>query len=211
MTTRKAYAGVLLAVLVLTAGCSGFLGENQSFEASEATVSDDALSETGYESTGQNEYQFEETFGNDTEVSITSRISGYDKEYGNGSGYFIALSSPKSDIAGLGDVNPIGDYDKKKLIAEAVSRSDVDVEVDEDDIESVDNATVTVLDTEATVSTYNATVDRSGSAREMRIRTTRIEHGDDHVVAVGVYPETADAGRSDITTLIEGIEHDAGE
>ena len=99
MTIRKTYLGVLVAVLVLTAGCSGFLGEDQSFEASEISVSNDALSEAGYESAEEREYTSNETIeldGNETEVSITSTLAGYEKASDNGSGYFIALATPKS-------------------------------------------------------------------------------------------------------------------
>jgi len=145
MRTHKIYAAILLALLVLTAGCSGFLGEDQSFEASEISVSENALSETGYQSADEKEYTFEETFGNDTEVSITSHLSGYETEYDNGSGYFLGLATPKSEITGV-EVNPLGEYDKKQLVSEAISRSDsVEMDVEEGDLETVGNSTATVV------------------------------------------------------------------
>ena len=214
MTTRKVYArGILLAVLVLTAGCSGLLGEDQTFEATEISVSDDALEETGYESAEEPEHTFSETVGNDTQVNITSHLSEYETEYDNGSGYFLALASPKADVGGIGiDANPLGEYDKKRLVAEATSRSgEVDINVDEDDLQTVENTTVTVLDTDATVTTYESTVERSGSEVDALIHATRLEHGDDHVIAVGVHPKAAGDGQSDIIRLFEGIEHDVEE
>jgi hypothetical protein len=212
MTIRRRYlGGVLIAVLVLTAGCSGLLGEDQTFDASEITVSNDSLSETGYTSAETEEYTFEETFGNDTEVSITSRLAGYETEYDIGPGYFVGLATPKSAIAGV-EVNPLGDYDEERLVAEAVSRSDeADIEVDRGDLETVGNSSVTILDSDATVTTYRTTVERGGVEGEALIHVTRIEHGGDYLIAVGIHPEAATDGESDIIALFEGIEHDDGE
>jgi hypothetical protein len=212
MTTRKKYlGGALIAVLVLTAGCSGLLGENQSFDASEITVSNDSLSETGYTSAETEEYTFEETFGNDTEVSITSRLSGYETEYDSGPGYFVGLATPKSEIAGV-EVNPLGDYDEERLVARAMSRSDeADVDVDEEDLETVGNTSVTILDSDATVTTYSTTLERGGVEGEALIHVTRMEHGGDYLIAVGIHPEAAADGETDIIALFESIEHDDGE
>jgi len=214
MTIRKTYLGVLVAALVLTAGCSGFLGEDQSFEASEISVSDDALSEAGYESAEEREYTSNETIeldGNETEVSITSTLAGYEKASDNGSGYFIALATPKSTIAGV-DANPLGSANKSRIVAEAMSRSDeAGIDVNEDDLRAMDNTFVTTLDTDTTVTTYEATAERSGTERDVLIHAVRVEHGDDYVIAVGVHPTSADDGKSDVIALIEGLEHDTGE
>jgi len=214
MRIRKTYLGVLVAALVLTAGCSGFLGEDQSFEASEISVSDDALSEAGYESAEDREYTFNETAeidGNETEVSITNDLAGYEKAYDNGSGYFIAFATPKSTIAGI-DANPLGSADKSRIVAEAISRSsEAGVDVSQDDLQVARSQSVTVLDTEANVTTFEATIERSGSEVDVLIHATRIEHGDDHVIAVGLHPTSADGGESDVIAMLEGIEHDTGE
>jgi hypothetical protein len=215
MTTRKTYfGGVLLAVLVLTAGCSGILGEDQSFEATEISVSDDALNETGYGSAEEREYTFNETIeldGNETEVSMTSHLAGYQKSYANGTGYFVALATPKAPIAGI-DANPLGSADQKRLVSEAISRSgEAGVDVSADDIQVAGNTSVTILDTDATVVTYNTTIEQSSTEKDMRVHATRIEHGDDHVVAVGVTPVSADGATDDVITLFEGIEHDTEE
>jgi len=214
MRIRKTYLGVLVAALVLTAGCSGFLGEDQSFEASEISVSDDALSEAGYESAEDREYTFNETTGtdgNETEVSITNNLAGYEKAYDNGSGYFIAFATPKSTIAGI-DANPLGSADKERIVAEAISRSsEAGVDVSQDDLQVARSQSVTVLDTEANVTTFEATIERSGSEVDVLIHATRIEHGDDHVIAVGLHPTSADGGESDVIAMLEGIEHDTGE
>jgi hypothetical protein len=200
-------AGVLLALLVLTAGCSGFLSEDQSFEAANISVSEEALSETGYESTEAREYTVSEDAVNDTEVNITSRLAGYEKAYGNLSGYVVALATPKSEIAGV-DVNLLGQWDKKRLVAEALSRSgEADIEVDEDELETVGTTRTTVLDTDANVTTYETTVTRSGEDTDALVHATRIEHGDDYVIAVGIHPASADSGESDIIAMFEGIEH----
>jgi hypothetical protein len=211
MTTRKTYLGVLVAVLVLTAGCSGLLGGDQSFEASDVSVSGDALPETGYENVEDREYMFNETVNNDTEVSITSNLAGYEKAYDNGSGYVVALATPKAAVAGV-DVNPLGSADKKRLVAEAMSRSGkAGIDVSEDDLEAVGNTSVTTLDTDATATTYEATVERSGTERDVLIHAVRVEHGDDYVIGVGVHPEAADDGEGDVITLLEGIEHETDE
>lgn len=215
MTTRKTYlGGVLLALLVLTAGCSGLLGEDQSFEAAEISVSDDTLSETGYASAEEREYTFNETIeldGNETRVSITSRLAGYEKSYDDGPGYFVALATPKAQIVGV-NANPLGSADKERIVTEAISRSgEAGIDVSRDDIEVVGNTTATVLGTEADVTTFGATAERSGTEVDVRIHATRVEHGDDYVIAVGMHPVGASNGASDVIAMFEGIEHDAGE
>lgn len=215
MTTRKTYlAGVLLAALVLTAGCSGLLGEDQSFEASEIGVSNDTLSETGFAGAEEREYTFNETIefdGNETRVSITSRLAGYEKSYDNGTGYVVALASPQSQIAGI-DANPLGSADKERIVTEAISRSgEAGIDVSEDDIQVVGSQSTTVLDTEANVTTFEATIERSGSEVDVRIHATRLEHGGDHVIAVGMHPASADDGASDVIAMFEGIEHESEE
>jgi hypothetical protein len=208
MTAHKTYMiGVLLAALVLTAGCSGLLGGDQSFEAANISVSEEALSQTGYESTEVREYTVSEDAVNDTDVNITSRLAGYEKGYGNLSGYVVALATPKSEIAGV-DVNLLGELNKQRLVAEALSRSgEADVEVEEADLETVGTTQVTILDTDANVTTYEATVARSGQEADVLIHATRIEHDDDYVIAVGIQPASADDGEGDIIAMFEGIEH----
>jgi len=206
MTTRKRYlGGVLLAVLVLTAGCSALLGGGSiEYIASEATVADGTLSETGYESGETKTFNISETIelgdGNETEVRISSSLQGYTKTYANGSGYFLALATPQAD-----GVNPLGEYDREKLIAEALSRSgEANVTVNEDDLQFVGNQSTTVLETETNVSTYTTTEDGT----DVLVHATRVEHGEDYVIAVGVHPESATEGESDMLAMFGGIEHD---
>lgn len=208
MTTRKTYmTGILLAALVLTAGCSGLLGEDQSFEAANISVSEETLSETGYEATEVREYTVSEDAVNDTEVNITSHLAGYEKGYGNLSGYVVALATPKSEIAGV-DVNLLGEFDKERLVAEALSRSgEADVDVNAEDLEVVGTTQATVLDTDANVTTYETTVSQGGMGNDVLIHATRIEHDDDYVIAVGIQPASADGAESDIIAMFEGIEH----
>jgi hypothetical protein len=208
MTTRKTYmAGVLLAALVLTAGCSGLLGEDQSFEAGNISVSDAALSDTGYEVADQEEYTLSEDVVNDTEVNITSRLTSYERSYGALSGHVVALATPKSEVAGV-DVNLLGELDRSELVARALSRSgEVDVDVDDSELETVNNTETAVLDTDANVTTYATTVTQSGQDIDVLIHATRIEHDDDYVIGVGVQPASADGAESDIIAMFEGIEH----
>ena len=85
------------------------------------------------------------------------------------------------------------------------------IDVSEDDLRAVDNTFVTTLDTNTTVTTYEATAERSGTERDVLIHAVRVEHGDDYVITVGVHPTSADDGKSDVIALIEGLEHDTGE
>jgi hypothetical protein len=202
---------MILVLLIVSAGCSGLLGEDQSFEATNVSVSDDVLSDAGYENIENSEYTITEEGLNDSEVTITSYLAGYEAAYDDGPGYAIALATPRTEIAGI-DVNPLGDLDKSTLAAEVMSRSnEIETEVNEEDLQRVGDTEATVLDTETNVTTFETTVELSNEAVDTRIHVTRVQDGDDHIIAVGVHPAAVDGAQSDIITLFEGIEHDAGE
>lgn len=208
MTSYKRHLiGMLLAVVVLTAGCSGLLGEDQSFEAGNVSVSDGAVSDAGYEVVEQEEYTLSEDVINDTQVNITSRFTGYERSYGALPAHVVALATPKSEVAGV-DVNLLGELDKSELVAEALSRSgEVDIEVDGDTLETVNSTEATILDTEANVTTYTTTVTRSGQDVDVLIHATRVEQDDDYVIGIGIHPVSADGAASDVIAMFEGIEH----
>ncbi len=205
---HKRYIGVVLVLLTLSAGCSGLLGGDQSFEAANVSVSADALSDSGYENIENREYTITEEGLNDSEVTITSLLAGYKTEYDAGPGYAIALATPRTEIASI-DVNPLGDMDKSTLAAEVISRSnEVETDITEEDIQRVGDTEITVLGTGTNMTTFETRVEVSGRSVDTFVHVTRVEDGDDHVIAVGAHPTMIDGAESDIITLFEGIEHD---
>lgn len=207
----KKYIGVLLVLLTVSAGCSALPDEDQSFEAGNVSVSADALSGSGFENVENREYTITEEGLNDSEVTITSQLAGYETGYDAGPGYAVVLATPKTPIAGI-DVNPLGDLEKKRLAAEVMSRSnEIETDLTEEDLQQVGTAEATVLGTEANVTTFETTVELAGESTDTLVHVTRVEDGDDHVIAIGVHPAAVDGADGDVITLFEGIEHDSGE
>jgi len=214
---RKAHlGGVLLAVLVVTAGCSGLLGDGPiEHSASEVSVADATAEETGFEQVQKQPFGINRTMelnNQSREVRITSHLAAYEKEYeGAPLGYFVALSTPKAEEFGQ-SLNPLGSIDKQTLIERAISRVQQQNEVElTGTTEEVNTTTRTILGTETEVTTFDATAERSGESADVFVQATRLEHGDDFIIAVGVYPQAASGGGSEIAAMMSGIEHETSE
>ena len=120
---RNLLAGVLVAALVVTSGCTGVLSGPVTFSASEATVSDAALEETGYQHNRTDKMEVSRTFtaaGQSKEVEVTNWISEYHQEAGlPGVGekkvaVFATFASPKVEVLGK-SFNPLSKYDNRQL------------------------------------------------------------------------------------------------
>jgi hypothetical protein len=58
------------------------------------------------------------------------------------------------------------------------------------------------------VSKFEATATVAGREVDVTIHVAKVEHGDDVVVAMGVYPSITDM-EDDVFRLIEGVRHDS--
>lgn len=214
MNVRRssALAGVF-ALLVLTTGCLGLItgSEPAVFTASEAGVSDAALSET--------DFQHEDTrtewanrsvsvAGQERDVRVQNYVSTYrqpaqvDVDEGITFGYFVVAATPQAQIAGQA-LNPIGGMSPQQMVDQLTSGAN-----DVNDVQREDERTLTILGSDAQVTRFSGTVERQGQQIPVYVEVTRVQDGDDFVVAIGGYPqENADSVRPGVTTLFEGVEH----
>ncbi|PSP54805.1 hypothetical protein BRC82_08725 [Halobacteriales archaeon QS_1_67_19] len=208
---RNVVAGALLALLVLVSGCTGALSGSVTFSASEATVNDAALEDTGYEHNRTEEMTVTRTFeaaGQSKDVEVTNYISEYHKTVGipgvaeKRAAVFATFVSPQVEVAGQ-SFNPLAEYDNRELAEKFTDQLD-----SVDDVQRVDSRNRTVLGTETEVTKFEATVTTTaGFEFDAYVHVTKVEHGDDHVVALAVYPQKLDDQSQNVERLLDGIEH----
>jgi len=196
------------------AGCAGLVGgDPTSFEAEAATVSDAALSETGYGEFRVRSETSTRTFeagGRSQDVEVTSQVAEYDRaievlgERFQGA-VFTVLSTPQVTVLGA-TFNPIGDMSNADLAALIQDRYD--------GIENVERAAdaeyaTELLGTETRVVRYDAdgAVADLGLTVDLRLHIADvIEAGEDFVVPLAAYPAAIDDGDA-VVALLNGVEH----
>lgn len=215
---RNAAAAIALAALILTSGCIGFLQGNEalSFEASPATVDDATLDDTGYGDENLSEVSLNKSieFQNESrEVRVTNWNAMYTKSVsvpGMGeqeAARFITFSTPQFKFAGQ-SLNPVGNMSNEELLDSALSEK-----TSIGDVETVKSERVHVLGQGANVTKFRASVNASGDylmsyETDVYLHVTKVAHGDDYVVLVGVYPVQLDE-EQEILTLMKNIEHES--
>ena len=205
--------GTLLVVgVVVLAGCSGTLVE---YAASPATLPDSALEPLDY------------VHGNTTEVPLTYRagmlgisrdvtartwVSGYSKTTTeNETAVLVLYSSPNVKVEGQ-SVNPFAQLSNRELVLFALERA-ADLRVaggvdDVSDLREVGVRTVTVLGERTRTTTYAGTAEVEGERVGVVVDVTVVEHGEDVVVALGIYGETLDE-TSNHVALVRRMEHES--
>lgn len=208
---RKPVAGAFLTLLVLTSGCLGFLlGDTLEVSASKATVSDTALSQTGYEMAKIESIEAKRTFnaaGQSREVKVTNWVAQYDKSIGIAGiadetvATFVVVSSPDVEIAEK-SFNPLDKFDNRDLVEKFVAGYG-----NIDDIRTVGSRGTTVLGTKTKVSEFSATARSHGATIDVTIQATKIKHDGDFIVVLAVYPKKIDES-DNVSRLLDGIDHD---
>lgn len=216
---RTVAIGLLLAVAVATTGCvQAVTGGPIVFEASPASVSDGALQETGYQLEEQDAYTVEETVDvpvlGEREVRISNHLAVYSgidggNEGGDGSGAsagaFVVLSTPQAQVAGQG-TNPLGRMPLKELVDRVADRAGGD----QSEVRHVGTLEITVLGSATAVEKFSSTTRAEGEEVETYVYVTRVGHGEDYVVGVGILPKEFEDDEDAIYRLMRGIEHDGG-
>lgn len=208
---RQTIVAVALAALVATTGCLGILEGPVEFSASQATVGDSGLDETGYEEVSVEESDVTREFsaaGQSKNVSVTNWVAMYERSVsipGLGdqrAAVFSAFASPEVSVVGQ-TFNPIDDYSNKELAELAQQQYDsLDIG------ESVGNRTVTVLNESADVSKFEGTATLSGGQSvDVYIHVTKVKHDGDFVVGVAIHPQQLDGEQAHVDTLLETLEH----
>ena len=212
--SRQTAIATLLGILVVTSGCVGFITGNEalSVAASEGTVSSSALEKTGYEHNRTTEVTLNRTFeaaGQSREVTVTNHLSEYQKSVDLGplggerpAAVFVAFTTPKVEVLGK-TFNPIGEMSNRELLGQLQSQySSIEVG------QQSSSDTVSALGTSATVDRFDGQARIGGTSVDIYVHVTRIEHGDDYVVAVGVYPQRLDGEGENVLNLISGLQHE---
>lgn len=205
---KRTLVVVSMSFFLASAGCSGLLGssESLSFSAEPATIDSASVADAGFELANDEEivvHRDLEAGGNETNVTITNRVHVYNKEVRSANVSFVlVLSTPKIEIGGQ-PMNPMGTMDTESLLDRAV-----DHRADVRGVEHDGSWTAPILGENRTVERFHAVARIDDRDVNVTLHLTRIPHGDDYVIAVGVYPREYD-GKSDVRMLFEGIEHSA--
>ncbi|QLC34378.1 hypothetical protein EFA46_009210 [Halarchaeum sp. CBA1220] len=209
---QKQLVAVGLVVLVALSGCS-FLSGPVTFSAEKATVSDQALSETDYEEVAVNQSVITRNFsaaGQSKQVEVTNWIAQYDRSIDLGplgskrAAVFSAVATPQVKVLGQGPFNPVSDYSNEQLVMMLQQNYE-----SIDNIQHRSNYTATMLGHETTVGTFSAQAKlQGGQSMDVYVHVTKVQDGDDYVIAVAVYPQQLDDQESQrVQTLLGGVQH----
>lgn len=212
---RRALA-LLVAVAVLTAGCSGGGGNGGSDDpivaaASPATIDEAALSETGYERVSvtneTHNTSFTITIQGDVQANPTFEVHAavhravYRRSLDGGAATVALLSVPtvKPSDQLASRVDPFRDRTPAETVENATGAA-------ASDLRHRGNRTVTVLGNETTMRLFEGTVARDGGETDATVGVAAVRDGTDEVTVVVAYPRGAD-GRAAVDRLLAGIEH----
>lgn len=210
--SRGLVIGGVFVLMVVTSGCLGVLtgSEPLVLTANEVGVSQAALSGTDFQHEGTQTAWLNRTVeaaGQEREIRIRNYVSIYQIPPSMGVdgsvtfGLFSAFSTPQVAIAGQA-LNPIGQMSHRQLIEQVASQSG-----DIRDVQQAGTRTLSVLGSDSEVTRFSATAVRSGHEVPVFIEVTRVQDGEDYVIAVGVYPQESDHVRPQVETLFGGMEH----
>lgn len=219
MNTRRSFlASGAAGALVATAGCLDFiLGDDLSFSASPASVSDAALTSTGYEKNQTRQQSLEKEFsvgGESRTVGITNHYAEYDRSIdlsGLGIGSqraatFTAATTPQVEVLGE-TFNPIDDMSWEEILGRAQGRYG-----GIEDLEQVATFDTTLLGKETTVRRFHGSAELGGTGQNVDIELQVpdvVKSNGDFAFAVGGYPQQlADGERDNYETLLAGVQHE---
>lgn len=202
----------IVAVLVVTAGCIGVLtgSEPAVFQASEAGVSQEALSSTDFQLADQQSPWVNQTVtvaGQDRDVRVQSHVTRYEippqvsVTGGVTYGQFAVASTPQASVAGQA-FNPVGDMSYREMLQRFSGDSG-----SLQDVERVDSRELTVLGSSTEVVRFSGTATYQGQEVPVYVEVTRVQDDGDFVVAVGGYPQEAEDVRPQVRTMFESIQH----
>jgi len=209
---RRQLAVVGLVALVALSGCAGLTGP-LSFSASQATVTDQALHQTNYQTASVDKSGINRTvsrYGITKRVVVTNWIAQYDRTIDLGplgkrrGAVFSVISTPQVRVPLLGAQNPVAHYDNQRLVT-LLQQNYQGVS----DVRHVSDYQTTVLGHRTTVGKYSARATlQGGQTVDVYVQVTKVQDGGDYVVAAAVYPQQLDGQEAPrVKTLFGGIRH----
>lgn len=215
VSRRAVLAAGATAGLGLIAGCTDVVED--SLSARPAAVAPAALEETGYGEHAVSEVVVSRTvgrFGLEHTIEATNWYAEYDRAIPLDSlgltrpqaAVVSVLTTPQVSILGR-TFNPVGDYSTDDLVELIQDQYDELEDVRRDGEESV-----TLLGSETTLTRYRARARliEAGRSLDVFLQVSEpVEHGDDFVIGVAVFPQVAglEAESGAVRTLLEGLEH----
>lgn len=210
---KRVTTTLLLVGMLVSSGCIGFLtGEEAlTFESGQATVSQQALSETGYEKTRAEEQVVRRNFSG-RQVKVTNQLVEYKrqaslpmlgtKEFAR----FTVMATPKVSVAGQ-TFNPVAKMSNREL-AQQLQEKYKTIK----NIELEGNRSVTVLGESVTVSKFSAKATTvGGNQMDVYLHIAQAKTDHDFVIAIAVYPQKLEGEQGRVDTLLEGIQHSPPE
>ncbi|WP_248515584.1 DUF6517 family protein [Salinarchaeum laminariae] len=216
-TRRSLLAAGASAGLVASAGCLDFiLGDDDlSFSATKPSVSNAALTETGYQKQRQREETLERKFeagGSSRTVEVSNWYVEYDRTIDlsllggeQRATTFTAITTPKAKVLGQ-TFNPIDDMSTKDLVETVQDRYE-----GFGNLEAQDEQTATLLGKSTTVTRFTGTAEHAtGAEIDIELQVTEaVGSNGDYALTYGAYPQRiADSEREHYFTLLGGVEHD---
>lgn len=196
----------------MSAGCIGFLTgrESLSFEATKATVAEQALRDTGYEEDDISTRTVTRSFsaaGESREVEVTNWVARYERTLELGAlgdqelGVFVALSTPQVRVLDR-TFNPVGEMSNREVLQRIQSRYEGFSVGDR-----VDTTGLTVLGEDTEVEKFAGTATFQGQDIDLFIHITTVAHEEDFVVPVAVYPQRLPGEEQKVLRLYRGVNH----
>ncbi|MFC7142439.1 DUF6517 family protein [Halosimplex aquaticum] len=215
MYMRQALVALAVVLATVTAGCGFLTGQKPlTFSAEPATVSDDVQSDTGYEEQAVNESVVTRNVsaaGQTRQVEVTNQQARYERAVDLGplgsqrAAVFVTFASPEVEAVGQ-TFNPISDMSTRDILQQFESQYEGLTVGDH-----VENRSVRALGRQRTLQKYEGTATLAGSEVDVYVHAAKFRHGEDHIVAVGIYPQQIDGEEENVVALLRGVEHDSGE
>lgn len=209
---RRVFGVVLLAVLVGSAGCLGFITGSEPLEgeASQATVEDDTLATSGYELKDERSQELERTVefaGQERKVRVVNQITEYHRGVDLGpvgtvdGAVFAILTTPAFEVVGQ-TINPVGSMSSRDIAERAQDQySGINVGT------FVENETVETLDDEMTLSKFEAEASIEGESVPVYLHVGKVKHGEDFVIVLAIYPRQVDGEEERVFEMVRNLDH----
>ncbi|ELZ25033.1 hypothetical protein C475_10819 [Halosimplex carlsbadense 2-9-1] len=215
MHAQRILATLAVVLVTVTAGCGFITGQSAlAFGASPATVSDDALSETGYDEVAVDNSTVTRNVsaaGQTRQVEVTNQQARYERAVDLGplgsqrAAVFVTFASPEVSAVGQ-TFNPISDMSTEEVLGQFESQYD-GLSVGD----RVENRSVEALGSQRTLEQYEGTATLSGVEVDVYVHAAKFRHEGDYIVAVGIHPQRLDGETENVVALTEGLDHDGDD
>lgn len=208
--TLLATAGTL--ALTATAGCvDAVFGDGVEVRAAPAAVDEETASSANFERASMASTVVERQVafgGRSRRFRATTWLTSYAKVVEDDSlvkdaSRFLVASTPSKSVAGQ-QLNPIVHLDNRELLDRFASQLGGGGEIE--DVEHLEDVAIDKWGTTVTISSYDATFRRDGTAVEVTLYVGKVAHEGDVVVPVGVHHQQVDES-TNVYDMVRGLVH----